>query len=97
MRGLDPRIHAVIGAARVGGETWMAGSSPRRPVQTLRQLQDSDPECEDNQKQPLPGFAPGIHVLETGPTEAGEGVDGRVEPGHGDLRVRHTLSCNHFS
>jgi phosphatidylglycerophosphatase A len=36
------------------------------------------------------GLVPGIHVLETGPTEAWEGVDGRVEPGHGDLRLRQS-------
>jgi hypothetical protein len=28
MRGLDPRIHVVAGAARPVGRTWMAGTSP---------------------------------------------------------------------
>jgi hypothetical protein len=47
-------------------------------------------------KHPLPGLVPGIHVLETGPTEAWEGVDGRVEPDHSDLRLRQNAFLQPF-
>ncbi len=40
-----------------------------------------------NSNYALPGLVPGIHVLEAETAAPKEGVDGRVKPGHSDLRL----------
>ena len=73
--------------------------TPGSPVKQLQQCVIERRELLCNCKHPLPGLVPGIHVLATEIIKTEKDVDGRVEPGQGDLwlsmdRWRQPISLN---